>query len=137
MEVLGFYALNVPTKDLTMNLGIVVNGAWFLGLGSYGSLYFNRWHHFCIAVNLDKEVLSLVAEGFVYDDLEVPGMRKGAPTSLDGRLILDDSRLTVSNYMVGNIQVFSRKLSKEEMVSITAGKDCGRKGDYLAWRNMM
>ena len=137
MEVLGFYALNVPTKDLTMNLGIVINGAWFLGLGSYGSLYFNRWHHFCVAVNLDREVVSLVAEGFVYEDLEVPGMRKGAPTSLDGRLILDDSRLTVSNYMVGNIQVFGRKLSKEEMVSITAGKDSGRQGDYLAWKDMM
>ena len=137
MEVFGYFALHVPTKDLKMNIGIVVNGAWFMGLGSYGSLYFNQWHHFCIAANLDREVLSIVAEGFAHDDLAVPGMRKGAPTKLDGRLILDDSRLTVSNYMVGNIQVFGRKLSKEEMVSITAGKDCGRQGDYLAWRNMM
>ena len=72
------------------------------------------------------KVLSIVAEGFAYDDLAVPGMRKGAPTKLDGRLILDDSRLTVSNYMVGNIQVFGRELSKEEMVSITVGKDFGR-----------
>ena len=42
MEVFGYFALHVPTKDLKMNLGIVVNGAWFMGLGSYGSLYFNR-----------------------------------------------------------------------------------------------
>ena len=121
MEVFGYFALHVPTKDLKMNLGIVVNGAWFMGLGSYGSLFFNRWHHFCIAVNLDREVLSIVAEGFAFDDLTVPGMRKGAPTKLVGRLILDDSRLTVSNYMVGNLQVFGRRLSKEEMVSIKAG----------------
>ena len=38
MEVFGYFALHVPTKDLKMNLGIVVNGAWFMGLGSYGSL---------------------------------------------------------------------------------------------------
>ena len=136
MEALSYFGFsNVATKDLEMGLGVVVNGAW-LFQGSYGSLYFNRWHHICIAVNLDTEVLSFVAEGFIYDDLEVPGMRKGAPTSLDGRLIPDDSRLTVSNYMVGNIQVFGRILSKEEMVSITAGKDCGREGDFLAWKDM-
>ena len=39
MEVFGYFALHVPTAELKMNLGIVVNGAWFMGLGSYGSLY--------------------------------------------------------------------------------------------------
>ena len=127
---------NVASKDIKQKLGVVVNGAWFF-LDDYGSVYFNRWHHLCIAVDLDKEVLSIVAEGFVYDVLEVPGMSKNAPTSLDGRLIQDDHGLTVANYMVGNMQVFGRKLSKEEMISITAGKDCGREGDYLAWSNMV
>ena len=72
MEALSYFGFsNVATKDLEMGLGVVVNGAW-LFQGSYGSLYFNRWHHICIAVNLDTEFLSFVAEGFVYDDLEIP-----------------------------------------------------------------
>ena len=79
---------NVASKDIKQKLGVVVNGAWFF-LDDYGSVYFNRWHHLCIAVDLDKEVLSIVAEGFVYDVLEVPGMSKNAPTSLDGRLIVE------------------------------------------------
>ena len=126
---------NVATEDIEQRLGIVVNGAW-LNPGSYGPLLFNRWHHLCLALDLDKEVISFVLQGVVLDDLEVKGMSKGAPTSLDGRLSQDDSSLTVANYMMGNMQVFGRKLSNEEMVSITSGEDCGREGDYLAWQDM-
>ena len=126
---------NTATEDLEQKLGFVVNGAW-LSPGSYGPLLFNRWHHLCMAVDLDKEVFSFVLNGIGLDDLEVKGMSKGAPTSLDGRLIQDDSSMTGANYIMGNMQVFGRKLSKEEMVSITSGEDCGREGDYLAWRDM-
>ena len=48
---------NVATEDIEQRLGVVVNGAW-LDAGSYGPLLFNRWHHLCIAFDLDKEVIS-------------------------------------------------------------------------------
>jgi hypothetical protein len=38
--------------------------------------------------------------------------------------------------LIGNINVFGRKLSLDEMIAITAGADCGVDGDYLAWREM-
>ena len=126
---------DVASEDLSQELGIVVNGAW-LSPGSYGPLLFNRWHHLCIAADLDTEIFSFVLEGIVFDDLKVKGMSKGAPTSLDRRLIQDDGSMTVANNIMGNMQVFGRKLSNEEMVSITSGEDCGREGDYLAWKDM-
>ena len=124
------------SEDIKVGLGIVVNGAW-LGPKKMWPLRFNRWQHLCIAVDLDKEVFSFAADGYLLDDLEVKGMSKGAPTSLDGRLLQDSSQMTVANYMMGNMQVFGRKLSNEEMISITGGgEDCGREGDYLAWKEM-
>ena len=39
--------------------------------------------------------------------------------------------------MAGNVQVFNGRLSNEQMISITAGKDCGRDGNYLAWKEMV
>ena len=120
------------SEDIKVGLGIVVNGAW-LGPKKMWPLRFNRWQHLCVAVDLDKEVFSFAADGYLLDDLEVKGMSKGAPTSLDGRLLQDSSQMTVANYMMGNMQVFGRKLSSEEMISITGGgEDCGREGDYLA-----
>ena len=112
-----------------------MNGGWYL-FDTFGSLYFNRWYHICVGVDLQREVVSFVGEGVVMNEVKVKGLRKGAPKSLDGRFILDDPRLTRFNYMVGNLQVFTGILSNEEMISITAGKDCGRDGDYLAWRDM-
>ena len=117
-------------------LGIVVNGNW-INPGHFGSLFFNRWYHICLALDLQKEVLYFVGDGVVLDEYEVKDLRKGAPKSLDGRLIIDDSGLTPSNWMAGNVQVFNGRLSDEEMISITAGKDCGRDGDYLAWKDMV
>jgi len=34
---------------------------------------------------------------------------------------------------VGNVNVYSKKLSNEDMKSITGGERCGEEGDYLAW----
>ena len=117
-------------------LGIVVNGNW-INPGHFGSLFFNGWYHICLAIDLQKEVLYFVGDGVVLDEYEVEGLRKGAPKSLDGRLIIDDYELTSQNWMAGNVQVFNGRLSDEEMISITAGKDCGRDGDYLAWKDMV
>ena len=115
---------NLETKTLV----VVVNGGWYFP-GTFGSLYFNKWYHICLAVDLQREVIHSVGDGVVLNEIEVKGLRKGAPKSLDGRLILDDTQLTRHNYMVGNVQVFTGILSNEEMISITAGKDCGRDGD--------
>ena len=123
------------SEDIELGLGIVVNGAWLSPEGMW-PLRFNRWQHMCMTVDLDKEVFSFVADGYVLGDLKVEGMSKGAPTTLAGRLTQDSSHFTVANYMMGNMQVFGQKLSNEEMISITAGEDCGREGDYLAWKDM-
>ena len=124
------------SEDIKQELGFVVNGAWLSPKPDYGSLLFNRWHHICLGVDLDKEVFSFVLNGVKLDDLKAEGMSKGAPTSLDGRLVQDDNGLTVANHMMGNMQVFRGILSTEEMISITAGEDCGRDGDLLAWKDM-
>ena len=126
---------DTASEDIKLGLGIVVNGAWF-NPETMWPLRFNTWQHICLAIDLDKEVFSFVVDGHLLDDLEVEGMSKGAPTSLDGRLTQDSSHFTVANYIMGNMQVFGRKLSSEEMISITAGEDCGREGDYLAWKDM-
>ena len=126
---------DVASEDLKVGLGIVVNGAW-LGPEKMWPLRFNRWQHLCLAVDLDKEVFSFVIDGNLLDDLQVDGMSKTAPTSLDGRLVQDNIHMTVANNMMGNMQVFGRKLSSEEMIAITAGEDCGREGDFLAWKDM-
>ena len=125
------------SRPMTKTLATVVNDVWYSPTGKYGSLNFNTWHHICVAIDLEREVISYVGEGVVLDELKVKDLRKGAPKSLDGRLIIDDAGMTSDNYMLGNFQVFNRKLSNEEMVSITAGKDCGRDGDYLAWKDMV
>ena len=124
------------SEDIKQELGFVVNGAWLSPKPDYGSLLFNRWHHICLGIDLDKEVFSFVLNGVKLDDLKAEGMSKGAPTSLDGRLVQDDNGLTVANHMMGNMQVFKGILSTEEMISITAGEDCGRDGDLLAWKDM-
>ena len=123
------------SEEIDIGVGITVNGAWLNPAGRW-PLRFNRWQHMCITVDLDEEVFSFVADGYFLGDLKVEGMSKGVPTTLAGRLTQDSSHFTVANYMMGNMQVFGRKLSNEEMISITAGEDCGREGDYLAWKDM-
>ena len=123
------------SEEIDIGVGITVNGAWLNPAGRW-PLRFNRWQHMCMTVDLDKEVFSFVADGYLLGDLKAEGMSKGVPTTLAGRLTQDSSHFTVANYMMGNMQVFGRKLSNDEMISITAGEECGREGDYLAWKDM-
>ena len=59
-------------------IGFVVNGYW-IHPGHFGSLYFNTWYHICLAVDLDRGVLSFVGDGFVLEYIEVMNLRSGAP----------------------------------------------------------
>ena len=55
---------------MTKTLATVVNDVWYSPTGKYGSLNFNTWHHICVAIDLEREVISYVGEGVVLDELE-------------------------------------------------------------------
>jgi hypothetical protein len=62
------------------------------------------------------------------------------PKSLKGSLILGKflgAPWTSDPIRIGNVNVYSRKLSIEDMKLITNGTRCGEDGDYLAWSNSM
>ena len=62
------------------------------------------------------------------------------PKNLSGKLILGAVFYTGKWYSVSNkvtnLNIFSSFLSVEDMKSITQGKNCAKKGDYLAWEEM-
>ena len=61
----------VATEDIKQALGFVINGAWLNPGPDYGPLLFNRWHHICMCIDLDREVFSFVLNGVKLDDLKV------------------------------------------------------------------
>ena len=128
------------TTDINHSLWTNVNGA-FSYLGDFGSLRYNRWFHLCVSLDLRTGLISPVVDGIVIPPREVPDLGKGAPSSLAGRLILGkywrNGVWNQDNSMVGNLQVFGRLLSEEEMVGITGGEDCGTEGDYMAWHQVV
>ena len=83
-----------------------------------------------------------IVEGVRIISMESDKLKESSklPKNLSGKLILGavfyaGKWYSVSN-KVTNLNIFSSFLSVEDMKSITQGKNCAEKGDYLAWENM-
>ena len=109
-------------------------------LGDFGPFRFTRWFHMCASLDLVAGLISPVVNGVIIQSKTVEGLGKDRPSSLAGRLVLGKVfRANIwqeSPQLGGNLQVFGRLLDGQQMVSITAGPECGRSGDYLAWNQV-
>ena len=95
-----------------------------------------QWFHACIGVDLTLGLVSAMVDGFAMPETAVDGLADERPYTLAGRLVLDWWYHV--RWAMTNVQVFGRKLTLEEMRSLTVGGGCGGglEGDYLAWRHM-
>ena len=98
------------------------------------------WVHVCVAVDSIKNHLRIVANGAQLEDKAFPvpeGER--SPTNLTGKLFLFKAFIGFwyqTKNKIANLNIFSRLLTLPEMVSRTAGDDCGKAdGDYLDWES--
>ena len=128
--------LDQDSSKFNHSLWMNVNGVYFYN-GDFGPFEYNRWVHLCIGFNLQTEVVSVVTDGTVMQDKEVPGLGKGRPTTLAERLILGKSnrggKWTQDGVLVSSVEVFQRLLDKNEMAGRSQGSRCNDPGDYLSW----
>ena len=101
------------------------------------------WLHACLSIQSDFSHLVLVINGEKVLEKVFPSQnqRNLKPTSLSGKLLLGktqiDPNIWLQNRMlVTNLNVYSTRLSVDEMKMITFGEDCGlAEGDILAWES--
>ena len=128
--------LDQDSSKLNHSLWMNVNGVYYYN-GDFGPFEYNRWVHLCIGFNLKTEVVSVVADGTVMEDKEVPGLGEGRPVNLAEKLILGKSnrggKWKQDCVSVSSVEIFRGILDKRDMVSRSQGNDCGGPGDYLSW----
>ena len=128
--------LDQDSSKLNHSLWMNVNGVYYYN-GDFGPFEYNRWVHLCIGFNLKTEVVSVVADGTVMEDKEVPGLGEGRPVTLAEKLILGKSnrggKWKQDCVSVSSVEIFRGILDKRDMVSRSHGNDCGGPGDYLSW----
>ena len=96
------------------------------------------WIHSCVAIDSARNHLTVVVNGEQLEDQTFP-IPEGAasPSNLTGKLLVSKSFLGFwyqYNQKISNLNIFSKRLTVGEMMSRTAGKECGKSdGDYLAW----
>ena len=136
----GSSSLRKQTDELTHTIFVTVNGSTWIKFGDYGPFRYNRWIHMCMGVDLVTGLLSPVVDGTVLPQKVAEGLGQGRPMTLAGRLVIGkhstDNTWYQNSNLMGNTQIFGRKLSQDELRAITAGAKCGVEGDYLAWRQM-
>ena len=101
------------------------------------------WIHSCVAIDSDKNHLTVVVNGKKLEDKEftIPaGAQRQPLTNLTEKLLIFKAYLggfwCQSKNKVSNMNIFSKRLTLSEMVSRTAGNDCGKSdGDYLDWES--
>ena len=98
------------------------------------------WVHSCVAIDSALNHLTVVVNGKKLEDKAFP-IPAGAqpPTNLTEKLLLFKRYQGFwyqSKNKISNLNIFSKQLTFPEMVSRTAGEDCGKAdGDYLAWES--
>ena len=121
------------------------NGDIFTGNGK-SKIYparFNVWEHLCVGVDTDTGMFTTVQRGIVAFNEVMPVFVNSSsikPTNLKGKLILGKYAGVPPSYnmhavKVGNVNIYSTKLSIDDMKSITNGERCNEGGDYLAWKD--
>ena len=98
------------------------------------------WIHSCVAVDSVLNHLTIVVNGQQLEDKAFP-IPEGAqpPSNLTEKLLLFKSYFGMwyqSKHKVSNLNIYSKQMTLLEMVSRTAGNDCGKAdGDYLSWES--
>ena len=98
------------------------------------------WIHSCVAIDSALNHLTVVVNGQKLEEKAFPvptGER--APTNLTEKLLVCKNFIGLwyqNKNKVSNLNVFSKLLTLPEMVSRTAGENCGKAdGDYLDWES--
>ena len=98
------------------------------------------WIHSCVTIDSILNHLTVVVNGKMLED-KVFAIPAGAqpPSSLTEKLFIFKAHWGFwyqSKNKVSNLNIFSKRMTLPEMVSRTAGDDCGKAdGDYLAWES--
>ena len=98
------------------------------------------WIHSCVSIDSALNHVIFVANGKQLDDrtFSIPSGAE-PPKNLSGKLLLLKAYLGFwyqPQNKVSSLNIFSKQLTLTEMVSRTAGDDCGKSdGDYLDWEN--
>ena len=102
----------------------------------------SQWTRSCMAINRASGSINWVVEGALAMSMESDKLKDSLKplNDLSGKLILGAISYggkwgSLSN-KVTNLNIFSSFLSVEDMKSMTEGKICVKKGDYLAWEDM-
>ena len=98
------------------------------------------WVHSCVAIDSTLNHLTVVVNGKQLEDKAFPtAAGEEPPTNLTGKFLIFKLYIGFwyqSKCEVSNLNIFSKKMTLLEMVSRTAGDDCGKSdGDYLAWES--
>ena len=107
----------------------------------FGPFRFDVWEHLCVGFDTDTGMVTSVQRGRVlFDQVQEVFVNSSniKPKNLKGKLILGKVGYTGGEFnnvamKVGNVNIYSTKLSIDEMKSITNGERCNEGGDYLAW----
>ena len=102
----------------------------------------NQWTKSCLAVNSTSGSITWVVEGVLIMSIESEKLKESSklPKNLSRKLILGAwshaGKWKLVSNKVTNMNIFSSSLTVEEIKSMTQGKNCAKKGDYLAWEDM-
>ena len=98
------------------------------------------WIHSCVAIDSALNHFFVVVNGKKLEDRAFP-IPEGEqpPSNLTEKLLIFKLNIGFwyqSKNKVSNLNIFSKRMTLPEMVSWTAGEDCGKaNGDYLAWES--
>ena len=99
------------------------------------------WLHVCVAMNCNKNSISVVVNGFRIEETPIPNPTDCPVISLGKNLVLQKGFIAESFWNQGwgrvtNLNIFDGIMSMEDMVARTSGEDCGKQdGDLLLWGN--
>ena len=98
------------------------------------------WIHSCLAIDSSLNHLTVVVNGEKLEDkaFPIPAGASQPPTNLTLLPLFKNwmGFWYQSKNKVSNLNIFSKLMTLPEMVSRTAGDDCGKAdGDYLAWES--
>ena len=101
------------------------------------------WVHSCVAIDSTLNHLTVVVNGEKLEDKAFP-IPEGEqpPSNLTEKLVIFKLYQGYTGFFyqcknkVSNLNIFSKQLTLSEMVSRTAGDNCGKAdGDYLDWES--